>query len=685
MKYPIGIQDFERIIEDGYVYLDKTGLVYDLVHNGTIYFLCRPRRFGKSLLVSTLKCYFEGKKKLFKGLAIDKLEKEWKQYPVLHLSFGGQNFVEPYALDKVLEEFVAMAERIYGREELAETLGSRFKAVLGKAHQKTGMRAVVLIDEYDKPLLDVMDMDMDEVMELVDKPVIYSDKFKKWFGDWENDPKHSSKMIGMSGRPKVFYHGTDKDFSIFSQDKIGSNTGELGWYGKGFYFASDYLQAGHYGKNILEVYLNIRNPFYIDAEHLMKYRDELGLTEEELRNSDPARFLKNNRLSMKLSNLLEKDGYDGIVYSEDGVSFNEVIAFHPNQIKSAEDNKEYNPESENIYEASEDRAIYTWEFKRWFGDWEGDPEHSSKMVDKEGKPLVCFHGSHDKFNTFETKYHWNDEGYFGKGYYFTFNENTEGAEAEARYYGPNIYKCYLNVRNPFDFSQLYMTEDGGKGDVAFALYNLYRMFPEMSSRIEITHDGKEISLKQYAELYENVESRMYLDQMVDGKYVWRLKLDHEPKNEFEEDSYSWMRYDTEDEAKKRKTEELQMFLIHKENVYLYQFPYYITQDSGLFSELVRKKGYDGVIQSKYGDEVLVFESEQIKSVDNKGSFDPESKNIYERIIRKDGKWMVTDHTGKMNLGTYDTKEEAEERLKQVEAFKHMSEHFISGIADLLDF
>ena len=160
MKYPIGIQDFEKIIEGGYVYLDKTALVYDLVTNGKIYLLYRPRRFGKSLLVSTLKYYFEGKKELFKGLAIDKLEKDWKQYPVLHLSFGGQNFVEPYALDKVLEEFVAMAERIYGREELAETLGSRFKAVLGKAHQKTGMRAVVLIDEYDKPLLDVMDMDI---------------------------------------------------------------------------------------------------------------------------------------------------------------------------------------------------------------------------------------------------------------------------------------------------------------------------------------------------------------------------------------------------------------------------------------------------------------------------------------------------------------------------------------------
>ena len=158
MKYPIGIQDFEKIIEGGYVYLDKTNLVYDLAHNGNIYFLCRPRRFGKSLLVSTLKCYFEGKKELFKGLAIDKLEKEWKQYPVFHIDFNGIDFTEAGILDKVLEEFVACSERLYGRDELALTLGSRFKAVLRNAHQQTGNRAVVLIDEYDKPLLDVMDL-----------------------------------------------------------------------------------------------------------------------------------------------------------------------------------------------------------------------------------------------------------------------------------------------------------------------------------------------------------------------------------------------------------------------------------------------------------------------------------------------------------------------------------------------
>ena len=160
MKYPIGIQSFEQIIEDGYVYLDKTALVYDLVTNGKVYFLSRPPRFGKSLLVSTLKCYFEGRRELFKGLAIDSLEKEWKQYAVFHLSFGGQNFVEPYTLDKVLEQFVANAELVYGRDSLAQTLTSRFQSVLRYAHNKTGLRAVVLIDEYDKPLLDVMDLDI---------------------------------------------------------------------------------------------------------------------------------------------------------------------------------------------------------------------------------------------------------------------------------------------------------------------------------------------------------------------------------------------------------------------------------------------------------------------------------------------------------------------------------------------
>ena len=155
MKYPIGIQSFERIIKEGYVYVDKTDMVYQLTR-GSIYFLSRPRRFGKSLLVSTLENYYLGKKELFKGLKIDALEKEWKTYPVFHLDFNGQDFNDEDALVKTLENFIASYESIYGGGDTNQTIGTRFANLLKAAHQKTGLRCVVLVDEYDKPLLDVM-------------------------------------------------------------------------------------------------------------------------------------------------------------------------------------------------------------------------------------------------------------------------------------------------------------------------------------------------------------------------------------------------------------------------------------------------------------------------------------------------------------------------------------------------
>ena len=159
MKYPIGIQSFDRIREDGYVYVDKTALIYELVSKGTIYFLSRPRRFGKSLLVSTLENYFLGRRELFRGLAIDSLEKEWKEYPVFHIDFNGKNFTSPMELKETIETFIAKCEEKYGKDELANTYGDRLAYVFEKAHEKTGRRVVVLIDEYDKPLLDVMNTD----------------------------------------------------------------------------------------------------------------------------------------------------------------------------------------------------------------------------------------------------------------------------------------------------------------------------------------------------------------------------------------------------------------------------------------------------------------------------------------------------------------------------------------------
>ena len=160
IKYPIGIQSFDRIIEDGYVYVDKTELIYSLVKEGTIYFLSRPRRFGKSLLVSTLENYFLGRKELFKGLAIDDLEKEWLTYPVFHVDFNGTDFTREGNLEDVMEGCVSSWEKQYDCHSEFNDAGKRFARVLQRAHERTGRRCVVLIDEYDKPILDVLDTGM---------------------------------------------------------------------------------------------------------------------------------------------------------------------------------------------------------------------------------------------------------------------------------------------------------------------------------------------------------------------------------------------------------------------------------------------------------------------------------------------------------------------------------------------
>ena len=160
MKYPIGIQSFERIIEDGYVYIDKTDLIYSLTHDGSIYFLSRPRRFGKSLLVSTLKNYYLGNKELFKGLKIDRLEKDWNVHPVFHVDFNGANFTQAGVLETMLDDYIDKWEKQYDiHTDPGLGVGLRFRDILCAVHEQTGRRAVVLIDEYDKPILDVLDVD----------------------------------------------------------------------------------------------------------------------------------------------------------------------------------------------------------------------------------------------------------------------------------------------------------------------------------------------------------------------------------------------------------------------------------------------------------------------------------------------------------------------------------------------
>ena len=163
MKYPIGIQSFDRIVEDGYMYVDKTDLIYSLTHEGSIYFLSRPRRFGKSLLVSTLENYYLGRKELFRGLAMERLETEWAIHPVFHVDFNGGNFTKPGELEQKINFYLTQWEQQYNLPVRTQELGygDRFINILETAHQQTGRRAVVLIDEYDKPILDVLDVDTD--------------------------------------------------------------------------------------------------------------------------------------------------------------------------------------------------------------------------------------------------------------------------------------------------------------------------------------------------------------------------------------------------------------------------------------------------------------------------------------------------------------------------------------------
>ena len=156
-KYPIGIQTFERIIKEGYVYVDKTDLVWELAHYATFVFMSRPRRFGKSLLTTTLESYFRGEKELFEGLKIMPLEKEWTSYPVLHLDLSvakGQDSAE--GLRETLMWLMKPLTEIYGYEDDETTPGKLLTGLIHRAKKQTGKQVAVIIDEYDAPLLDVL-------------------------------------------------------------------------------------------------------------------------------------------------------------------------------------------------------------------------------------------------------------------------------------------------------------------------------------------------------------------------------------------------------------------------------------------------------------------------------------------------------------------------------------------------
>lgn len=151
--YPIGIQNFEKLRKEGYFYIDKTALIYKMVKTGSYYFLSRPRRFGKSLLVSTLEAYFQGKRELFEGLAIAGLEKDWTVRPVLHIDLNISKYETAEDLSDMLNDFLTNWEAVYGSAPSETSLALRFKGVIKRAYEQTGQRVAILVDEYDKPML----------------------------------------------------------------------------------------------------------------------------------------------------------------------------------------------------------------------------------------------------------------------------------------------------------------------------------------------------------------------------------------------------------------------------------------------------------------------------------------------------------------------------------------------------
>lgn len=153
MKYPIGIQNFGEVRNGGYVYVDKTPLIYKMISEGKYYFLSRPRRFGKSLLLSTIEAYFEGRKELFEGLAMYQLETEWKDYPILHLDLNTAKYENKLSLEQILDSHLKDWEKIYAPDIKGYSLSDRFMRVIRQASENKGRNVVILIDEYDKPLL----------------------------------------------------------------------------------------------------------------------------------------------------------------------------------------------------------------------------------------------------------------------------------------------------------------------------------------------------------------------------------------------------------------------------------------------------------------------------------------------------------------------------------------------------
>ena len=287
-KYPIGIQNFEKIRREGYAYVDKTALMYKMVSEGSYYFLSRPRRFGKSLMLSTLEAFFEGKKELFQGLAVEQADWEWKNYPIMHLDLNTAKYDSEVALDHMLEEFLARQEDLFGRNEHERSYGLRFQGVLRRAFEKTGLRVVVLVDEYDKPLLQSIG---NEALQTA-----YRNALKAFYGALKSCDRYI-KFAFLTGVTKFGKAAIKRE-----QSGACSNSAER-------------EQARPEVK--VSVFSDLNN--LIDISMLPQYGGICGISEQELRKNFDSAVVE----LADANNMTKEECYDRLRLDFDGYRFNE--------------------------------------------------------------------------------------------------------------------------------------------------------------------------------------------------------------------------------------------------------------------------------------------------------------------------------------------------------------------------
>ncbi len=324
---------------------------------------------------------------------------------------------------------------------------------------------------------------------------------------------------------------------------------------------------------------------------------------------------------------------------------------------------------ENFFREQQEKQIESDNFKQWFGDWEQDPENASKMVNKDGTPMVVYHGSYwnpleeEKGKAvFDDSYGGTasqDNGFFGRGFYFTFG-NGEGSRAEASYYGPTVGEYFLNLRRPFMFSETLKTYNGhsafGFVSEAVEIINIVKHFPEFAKDYTLDlYDGMgeykgEISLEEFSKMFEDVykNKEFIIHENVDGRdsniielcadpvvlrgtypngedweytdYKFRLEMYRPVKSEDERLNFAYYYLSSTKDMYRDN---------HRDNVvHIPSHMFSELYESEKFTQELKRRGYDGVMQSADGDEVVVFEPNQIKSAtDNIGLFSKENNDI----------------------------------------------------------